>query len=62
VSALLLVAIVRALTQRSIVEKLKALAREQRCYKAILNCSERNAPFYEKCGFQKKEVQMAHYF
>lgn len=28
------------------------------CYKVILDCSEANAPFYEKCGLTKKEVQM----
>lgn len=28
----------------------------------ILNCSEENAPFYEKQGYGKKEVQMAVYF
>jgi glucosamine-phosphate N-acetyltransferase len=28
------------------------------CYKIILNCSEQNIPFYEKCGFQKSSVQM----
>lgn len=24
------------------------------CYKIILNCSDENIPFYEKCGFSKK--------
>lgn len=28
----------------------------------ILDCSVQNAPFYEKCGFFRKEVQMAQYF
>ena len=33
-------------------------AREAGCYKVILDCSDSNVKFYEKCGFQKKEVQM----
>ena len=28
------------------------------CYKVILDCSEDNVPFYNKCGLTKKEVQM----
>jgi len=31
------------------------------CYKIILDCSEKNVEFYNKCGFTKKEVQMAMY-
>jgi len=30
-------------------------------YKTILNCSESNIPFYEKCGYEKKESEMAKY-
>eukprot|EP00760_Papus_ankaliazontas_P023160 PhM_4_TR1960/c1_g1_i1/m.96284/K00621/GNPNAT1, GNA1; glucosamine-phosphate N-acetyltransferase len=29
-----------------------------RCYKIILDCAESNQGFYEKCGFQRKEIQM----
>jgi glucosamine-phosphate N-acetyltransferase len=32
------------------------------CYKIILDCDEKNVPFYLKCGFQEKGIQMAHYF
>eukprot|EP01023_Acetabularia_acetabulum_P050349 TRINITY_DN5441_c0_g1_i1.p2 TRINITY_DN5441_c0_g1~~TRINITY_DN5441_c0_g1_i1.p2 ORF type:complete len:160 (-),score=33.44 TRINITY_DN5441_c0_g1_i1:166-645(-) len=32
------------------------------CYKVILDCGEDNVKFYEKCGFEKKEVQMVKYF
>lgn len=28
------------------------------CYKVILDCTESNAPFYEACGFKRKELQM----
>lgn len=31
------------------------------CYKVILNCKESNIGFYEKCGFEKKEVEMVKY-
>jgi hypothetical protein len=31
------------------------------CYKSILNCSEKNIGFYEKCGYKFKEVSMAKY-
>lgn len=31
------------------------------CYKVILDCSEDNVRFYERCGFVRKEVQMAAY-
>lgn len=41
-----------------LIEKLKELAIERKCYKTILNCSEDVVPFYEKCGFYQKEVQM----
>lgn len=32
------------------------------CYKIILDCSEHNVPFYEKCGYERKGAQMAKYF
>ena len=32
------------------------------CYKVILDCSDKNVPFYQRCGFQKKENQCAYYF
>lgn len=28
------------------------------CYKIILDCSEKNVPFYEKAGFKQHELQM----
>jgi glucosamine-phosphate N-acetyltransferase len=45
-----------------LITKLIKIAREMKCYKIILNCQEKNIPFYEKCGFTKKEVEMALYF
>lgn len=43
---------------KMLIEKLKDVAIEKKCYKTILNCSEDVVGFYEKCGFHKKEVQM----
>ena len=45
-----------------IIETLRSLAQRVGCYKLILDCSEKNVPFYEKCGFARKEVQMVQYF
>ncbi|MDP2684298.1 MAG: GNAT family N-acetyltransferase [bacterium] len=33
-------------------------AKKSDCYRVILNCSEDNREFYEKCGFRKKEIEM----
>lgn len=32
------------------------------CYKTILDCSEQNIGFYEKCGYTKMGRNMAHYY
>lgn len=45
-----------------IINYLVDIAKEKECYKVILNCSEENVPFYEKCGFQRKSNQMSLYF
>lgn len=41
-----------------IIEACLEEAKRQGCYKVILDCSEKNVKFYEKCGFVKKEYQM----
>jgi glucosamine-phosphate N-acetyltransferase len=33
-------------------------ARKAGCYKVILNCEEKNIPFYEKLGFRRHEIEM----
>lgn len=43
---------------RLLIESLQEQAVKRNCYKTILNCSEENIGFYEKCGFYQKEVQM----
>ena len=40
------------------LEALLAHAQNKGCYKVILNCSESNIPFYQKCGLEQNEVQM----
>eukprot|EP00455_Lapot_gusevi_P007277 TRINITY_DN13122_c0_g1_i5.p1 TRINITY_DN13122_c0_g1~~TRINITY_DN13122_c0_g1_i5.p1 ORF type:complete len:182 (-),score=46.01 TRINITY_DN13122_c0_g1_i5:126-671(-) len=45
-----------------IMQSVVDIAREQGCYKVILDCSDANMPFYAKLGFQRKENQMALYF
>ncbi|KAJ2392913.1 Glucosamine-phosphate N-acetyltransferase-like protein, partial [Coemansia sp. RSA 2611] len=45
----------------TLVKQLLALANATGCYKTILDCDEDNVPFYEKCGMQRKSVQMALY-
>jgi Acetyltransferase (GNAT) family len=43
---------------RRIVGSLLQAAKEEGCYKAILDCSQNNIGFYEKCGLVPKEIQM----
>lgn len=47
---------------KRLVKHLVEVARERHSYKVILDCSQDNVPFYERCGFAKKELQMALYF
>ncbi|KAG2221131.1 hypothetical protein INT45_004440 [Circinella minor] len=44
-----------------IIEALKYIGAKKGCYKVILDCSAKNIPFYEKCGFTQKEYEMAWY-
>jgi len=37
-------------------------AKDKGCYKVILDCEERNAGFYAKCGYARRGVQFARYF
>ena len=46
----------------SIIDQLKVTGRLMGCYKIILDCSVKNVPFYEKCGFVEKEREMALYY
>jgi glucosamine-phosphate N-acetyltransferase len=43
-----------------LVKKVLQLARQEKCYKVILNCSEYNSSFYEKLGFYKHDIGMRY--
>jgi len=45
-----------------IIQALDGIAEKVGCYKSILDCSEKNQVFYEKCGFKVAGIQMAHYY
>jgi len=44
-----------------IIHALTHISENSGCYKTILNCSDDNIPFYKKCGYEKKENEMAKY-
>jgi glucosamine-phosphate N-acetyltransferase len=44
------------------MEHLIDCAREEKCYKVILNCSDDNKKFYKKCLMDHKGNQMCYYF
>ncbi|KAL7266478.1 Glucosamine-phosphate N-acetyltransferase-like protein [Rhizina undulata] len=45
-----------------IIHTLDHIAKQVGCYKAILDCAEKNRGFYEKCGYKLAGIQMAHYY
>ena len=47
---------------KEILNRLKTIARENNCYKVILDCDESVKNVYIKNGFQIKGIQMAEYF
>jgi glucosamine-phosphate N-acetyltransferase len=47
---------------QKILNILRVFARENNCYKIILDCSEEVKKVYTKCGFKVKGIQMAEYF
>jgi phosphoacetylglucosamine mutase len=46
---------------KRMVHALTSISSELGCYKTILDCSEENSGFYEKCDFEIKGTQMAKY-
>ena len=46
---------------KALIMSLKKMSMEAGCYKCILNCSETNVAFYEKCGMERRCVSMALY-
>lgn len=47
---------------RLLIQSLMSVSKNVGCYKVILDCKSSNVAFYEKCGLEKKEVQMVKYF
>jgi len=41
-----------------LMNEIKRKAKDAGCYKIILDCSENNIQFYEKCGFTSHEIEM----
>lgn len=46
---------------RILLNYLQSIAVKEKCYKIILNCSDKNIPFYERCGFNSVNVEMSVY-
>jgi glucosamine-phosphate N-acetyltransferase len=46
---------------KKIIDKLNFLAKENNCYKIILDCKANLCDFYEKSGFEKHGIQMSKY-
>lgn len=46
---------------KKVMDKIREYANSVHAYKIILNCSEENIGFYEKCGFSQKNVEMSLY-
>jgi ribosomal protein S18 acetylase RimI-like enzyme len=47
---------------KCIIDQLILISKIMGCYKTVLTCADKNIGFYEKCGFEKKSVNMAIYF
>jgi glucosamine-phosphate N-acetyltransferase len=45
-----------------LIEYLICEAQEFNCYKVILNCDESSQLFYQKIGFESKNMEMSKYF
>ncbi|MBI5355132.1 MAG: GNAT family N-acetyltransferase [Candidatus Aenigmarchaeota archaeon] len=46
----------------ALVQKALEKAKDEGCYKVVLDCSEANVAFYEKNGFRRNEVAMKRAF
>eukprot|EP00741_Cyanophora_paradoxa_P020804 tig00021312_g20083.t1 len=46
---------------KCVIDELVSVAKAAGCYKVILDCADKNVPFYEKCGFKLHEVHMSQY-
>ena len=46
---------------KALIATLSAVGKSRGAYKILLDCSEDNVPFYTKCGYERKGVEMAKY-
>ena len=47
---------------KELLENLEKIAKDNECYKIILDCQNHVQSFYEKSGFTQKGFQMVRYF
>tara|TARA_B100000123_G_scaffold249888_1_gene208401 strand:+ start:477 stop:923 length:447 start_codon:yes stop_codon:yes gene_type:complete len=47
---------------KKLIKFCKQVAIENVCYKIILNCNEFNKSYYEKFGFDSKNIEMSYYY
>ena len=47
---------------KNLIIFLTNFARQEGCYKVILDCSQKVKGFYEKCGYVEKNISMGIYF
>ena len=47
---------------KQLIHYLTYLAKQNKCYKVILDCSRKVSGFYEKCGYTEKNISMGIYF
>ena len=47
---------------KHLIHFLTNFAKQEGCYKAILDCSQKVKGFYEKCGYVEKNISMGIYF
>lgn len=45
-----------------LIKHLTKIGEENKCYKVILDCAEKNIKFYEKCGYKNEGFEMAARF
>lgn len=47
---------------KKMIESIIEVVESKGCYKIICNCRENLEKFYGRCGFERKNIQMAIYF
>ena len=47
---------------KEMINYLTNISKQRNCYKCVLDCSDENVAFYEKCGYNRKGSFMTTYF